>query len=53
MTFSDGMKFNLSGPLRITSRSDGLYVVGQGQLIPINSYDEGKKIIQDSLPKPR
>jgi len=28
MKFSDGMEFDLSGPMRIEERSDGLYVVG-------------------------
>ena len=36
LEFSDGMKFNLNGDYRIESRSDGLYVVGKGLLIPAN-----------------
>jgi hypothetical protein len=28
MTFSDRMKFDLSGPHRLVRTSDGLYVVG-------------------------
>lgn len=45
ITFSDGMKFDTGGPLRITRRSDGLYVVGEGMLIPINDREEGLAII--------
>jgi len=45
LKFSDGMEFDTSGPLRIESRSDGLYVVGNGQLIPVSSYEEAEEII--------
>jgi len=52
LKFSDGMEFDTSGPLRITSRSDGLYVVGNGQLIPVSSREEGEEIIKrDRLEK--
>ncbi len=47
LRFSDGMTFYTSGPLRITKRKDGLYVVGEGMLIPINTYEEGYKIIEE------
>ena len=46
LKFSDGMEFDTSGPLRITSRSDGLYVVGEGCLIPVNSHEEAEEIIK-------
>jgi hypothetical protein len=46
LKFSDGMEFDTSGPLRIESRSDGLYVVGNGQLIPVSSREEAKEIIR-------
>jgi hypothetical protein len=46
LKFSDGMEFDTSGPLRITSRSDGLYVVGNGQLIPVSSHEEAEEIIK-------
>ena len=46
MKFSDGMEFDTSGPLRIESRSDGLYVVGNGQLIPVSSREEAEEIIK-------
>lgn len=41
LRFSDGMTFDTSGTPRIVSKSDGLYVVGGGWLIPIDSVEEG------------
>lgn len=46
LKFSDGMEFDLSGPLRIEEREDGYYVVGQNTLIPVNSQKEGLAQIQ-------
>ena len=45
MRFSDGMTFDTSGPLRLTRRSDGWYVIGGGWLIPVDSPEEGMEII--------
>lgn len=44
--FSDGMSFQTDGPLRLTRRSDGWYVVGQGMLCPVQDPEEGRKLIQ-------
>ena len=44
--FSDGMKFDTSGPLRKTERSDGWYVVGKGFLIPVKDEHEANQVIQ-------
>ena len=46
LKFSDGMSFDTQGKPRISSQSDGLYVVGNGMLIPINSREEGQQIIE-------
>jgi hypothetical protein len=46
LRLSDGMEFDTTGPLRIESRSDGLYVVGNGQLIPVSSREEAEEIIK-------
>jgi hypothetical protein len=46
LKFSDGMEFYTSGEPRIESRSDGLYVVGNGQLIPVSSRKEAEEIIK-------
>ncbi len=47
LIFSDGMSFNTSGSMRLERRSDGLYVVGNHMLIPVQSREEGRKIIKD------
>ena len=45
LTFSDGMSFNTSGPLRLARRSDGWYVIGEGMLIPVEGSEEGLTMI--------
>jgi hypothetical protein len=45
LKFSDGIEFDLSGPLRIEKRTDGFYVVGQGTLCPVETELEGRKLI--------
>ena len=45
LKFSDGMEFDTSGPLRVITKSDGDYVIGQGMLIPVSSPEEGQQII--------
>lgn len=46
MRFSDGMTFDTEGKLRVTRRSDGYYVVGNGMLIPVDSREEGIEFIR-------
>ena len=46
LKFNDGMTVNTEGKLRIIREKDGLYVVGEGMSIPVNSYEEGKEIIE-------
>ena len=46
MRFSDGMKFDTSGSLRLTKRSDGWYVIGKGMLMPVDSPEEGRELIK-------
>ena len=50
MRFSDGMTFDTSGPLRTVRKSDGLYVVGSGMLLPVNDYAEANELIQKLKP---
>jgi hypothetical protein len=45
LKFSDGMSFNTEGPLRVITKSDGLYVVGNGMLIPVNDAKEANELI--------
>lgn len=45
LRFSDGVEFNTDGPLRADKRKDGWYVVGNGMLIPVDSYEEAIDMI--------
>ena len=47
LKFNDGMTINTEGKLRIIEKYDGLYVVGNGMLIPINNHEEGEQIIKE------
>jgi hypothetical protein len=40
LEFSDGVKFDTDGPLRIEKRWDGYYVVGRGMLMFSGSREE-------------
>lgn len=46
LRFSDGMEFDTSGPLRKETRSDGLYIVGEGKLIPVKDEEEAEKLLK-------
>lgn len=39
------MEFDLNGPLRVELRSDGYYVVGQGIMMAVDTFDEGQQFI--------
>lgn len=45
LRFNDGVTFDTSGPLRIVYRRDGLYVVGQGLMIPVRDANEGRELM--------
>ena len=47
LTFNDGISFETFGPLRIETRFDGMYVVGQGMLIPVKDTKEANKVIKE------
>jgi len=47
LKFSDGMTFDTRGKVRIEKRSDGLYVVGGGFLIPVKDMKEAIKVKKD------
>ena len=49
LTFSDGMTFDLSGPLRVELRSDGYYVLGQGMMMAVDTFEQGQKVIADKM----
>ena len=46
LRFSDGVNINTQGEYRILHLKDGYYVVGHGMCIPIDSYEEGKQMIE-------
>ncbi len=46
LRFTDGVEFDVSGPLRVEHRRDGWYVVGNGTLIPVDSAEEGDALIR-------
>lgn len=46
MRFNDGVSFDTSGALRVEKRHDGYYVVGEGMLCPVDSYQEGSDMIK-------
>lgn len=46
LRFSDGVEIFTGGQYRIIEEIDGDYIVGKGRLIPINSKEEGEKIIR-------
>ena len=45
INFTDGVSLKTSGALRVVRRFDGYYVAGQGMLVPVNSYEEARSII--------
>ena len=45
--FSDGISIDTSGELRVLTLTDGLYVVGEGMCIPVNSREEAEKLIKE------
>lgn len=45
LRFNDGISFDTSGEYRIERRRDGLYVVGKGMMMPIDSREEGEEFI--------
>ena len=50
MRFSDGMEFDTTGELRIVRKRDGLYVVGEGMLIPVNDQQDAEETIKSLRP---
>ena len=47
LKFSDGVTIKTDGPLRITRKRDGYYVVGQGMCLPVNSREDGVDLIKE------
>lgn len=51
LQFSDGEKFNLEGEMRVERRKDGLYVIGEGMLMPVDSQKEADEYINKNKEK--
>jgi len=49
--FTDGVQFDTSGEPRCERRADGLYVVGNGMLIPVRDEVEAAEEIAKSASK--
>jgi hypothetical protein len=47
LRFTDGEGFDTGGELRIEARRDGLYVLGGGMMIPVDSRQEGEELIRE------
>ena len=43
--FTDGTEFDVDGPLRVERRTDVLYVVGEGALMPVASIKEAEELM--------
>lgn len=46
LNFNDGVSINTDGPLRVTRKSDGYYVVGEGISMPVDDPEEGYEFIK-------
>jgi hypothetical protein len=51
LRFSDGVEVDTSGPLRRLELHDGLYVVGEGCLIPCKDEAEVEAVLAEAVGK--
>ena len=51
LTFSDGITIDTSGTMRIIKKVDGFYIVGQGISCPVDSIEEGQRLISRLMTK--
>ena len=49
LRFNDSISFDTSGPLRIVYKSEGMYVVGEGMMVPVREQGEGLQLIENIL----
>ena len=47
LLFNDGVSIPANGPLRVIQLSDGLYVIGEGMIIPVNDLAEANVVITE------
>ena len=43
--FNDGVEIQTDGEYRVTLKSDGLYVVGNGLCIPVDNSKEAEELL--------
>jgi len=46
LRFDDGVNIDTRGEYKVILLKDGYYVVGHGMCIPVDSYEEGKQMIE-------
>ena len=46
LKFSDGVSIDTSGELRKLTLSDGIYVVGNGMLVPVDTNKDAEELIE-------
>ena len=51
LVFSDGVEIETSGEYEIKELKDGWYIIGKGLLIPVDTEEEGKRILRDIVLK--
>jgi hypothetical protein len=49
LNFNDGMSFDTTTPLHVERRRDGYYVVGDGMMFAVDTYEEGQREIAGML----
>jgi len=49
LVFSDGVEIETGGDYEIKQLKDGWYVLGKGLLIPVDSEEDGKRILREIL----
>lgn len=45
LRFSDGVEIDTSGEYRVIHLSDGYYLVGHGVCSPVDSFEDGKALM--------
>ena len=51
LRFNDGITIDMSGTMRIIKKIDGFYIVGQGISCPVDSIEEGQRLISRFMTK--
>jgi hypothetical protein len=46
LRFSDGVTIDTGGDYRVEQKKDGLYVVGRGFMCPVETREEGDRMVK-------